>query len=252
MQIGSWSSDEEYEETEEVQQMAYCVEQALEKAGSSGGRVMTVEIPQPKRVAQLNQCEEFQGLPCTSAAMLDNGKFPTQYFDLGRGAGPIERGFSQRNAHPIELCRNLTPIVDSPLSPPPEDKYPPSENFTSVATDGSSSGFPIEEISTHFQRLEINQRAQPPPFTDCLICGKGTEQIQDEAVIDYLHRTPIRNETPEQFNARRLAFLAGMRVGTFMLIPGGVSQAAACDGNFYSVSLAGNEGRALPGTVPLK
>ena len=144
-------------------------------------------------------------------------------------------------------CRQLN------LSPPPEDKYPPSENFTSVATDGSSSVFPIEEISTHFQRLEINQRAQPPPpFTDSLICGKGTEQIQDEAVIDYLHHTPIRNETPEQFNARRLAFLAGMRVGTFMLIPGGVSQAAACDGNFYSVSLAGNEGRALPGTVPLK
>ena len=31
-----------------------------------------------------------------------------------------------------------------------------------------------------------------------------------------------------------------------------LSPAAACDGNFYSVSLAGNEGKALPGTVPLK
>ena len=57
------------------------------------------------------------------------------------------------------------------------------------------------------------------------------EQIQDEAVIDYLHKTAVRGESMEQFKARRLAFLEGMMVGSFMLILGGLSQVAAC--NFW-------------------
>ena len=56
------------------------------------------------------------------------------------------------------------------------------------------------------------------------------------------------NETPERRNARRVAFLAGMKVGTVTLVPGGVSQAAACDGNSFSVTLARNDVKALPGT----
>ena len=61
-------------QTEAVQQMAYCVE----KAGSFGGRVLAVEIPQPERVAQLNYREEFQSYPSSSAAMTSDGKFPVQ------------------------------------------------------------------------------------------------------------------------------------------------------------------------------
>ena len=74
-----------------------------------------------------------------------------------------------------------------------------------------------------------------PYITGCLICGKSVEQIQAEAVIDYLHKTAFRGESPEHYNARRLAFLEGMEVGCFMLIPGGVSLASACDGNLYSI-----------------
>ena len=124
MQIGNWSSDEVYEETEEVQQMAYCVEQALKKAGSSGGRVLAVEISKPERVGQLNFRENSQSYPSSSAAIASDGKFPAQYFDLRRGAGPLERSYNQRNAHVIELCRNVAQKADSPLSSQPKDKYP--------------------------------------------------------------------------------------------------------------------------------
>ena len=56
---------------------------------------------------------------------------------------------------------------------------------------------------------------------------------------------PLRAETER----RKRAFLDGMAAGTFLLMPGGVSQAAACDGNWYSVAFGYD--RVLPGTIPL-
>ena len=82
-----------------------------------------------------------------------------------------------------------------------------------------------------------------------MICGKSVEQIKDEAVIDYMHKTAIPNKSTQQFNARRMAFLEGMKIETFLLLPGGVSQAAACDGNFYTIDASRQN--ALPGTSPL-
>ena len=71
--------------------------------------------------------------------------------------------------------------------------------------------------------------------SDCVICVKSVEQIKDEAVIDYLQKTANRNVSLQQFNARRIAFLEGLEIGTFLLLSGGVSQAAACDGNLYTI-----------------
>ena len=244
MDVGGWSSsEEEYEEDEEVQKMAFCVEKALENAGTVGGRVMTVEIPTKK--------EELP-MPGPSTQMTETGKFPTLHYELGRGNGPIERSAHVRANHPIELCSQLPPVADSPQSPPPHEKYPPASNYSTRATASSSSCHPLDDMASHFQRMGITEPVDRPMFSDCLVCGKTTEQIQDEAVIDYLHQTAIPGESAQQFNSRRLAFLAGMRVGTFLLVPGGVSQAAACDGNLYSIALAGDQGRALPNTVPLK
>ena len=61
-----------------------------------------------------------------------------------------------------------------------------------------------------------------------------------------VHRTEERGESLEQLNATRLAFLEGMKVGTFMLVPGGV----ACDGNVYSIEHSYQ--RTLPQTIPIK
>ena len=65
-----------------------------------------------------------------------------------------------------------------------------------------------------------------------------------------MHRTAITNETPQQINARRMAFLEGMDIGAFLLLPGGVSQAAACDGSFYTIDASRQN--ALPSTLPLQ
>ena len=48
---------------------------------------------------------------------------------------------------------------------------------------------------------------------------------------------------------RREAFQAGMAAGSFSLILGGVSQAAACDGNRYQI--APNDTPLPPGILPL-
>ena len=93
----------------------------------------------------------------------------------------------------------------------------------------------MDSITKHFQGMELAGTNSLSGHSDCVICGKSVEQIKDEAVIDYMHKTAIPNESPQQFNSRRLAFLEGMEIGAFLLIPGGVSQAAACDGNFYTI-----------------
>ena len=45
--------------------------------------------------------------------------FNAGYFDPGMGSGSVSRDCRQRNNHPINVCRQLTPMVDTPLSPPP-------------------------------------------------------------------------------------------------------------------------------------
>ena len=53
--------------------------------------------------------------------------FPTldqTYFSLERGIGPLKADGRIKRNHPINLCRNLVPRVDTPLSPPDADKGP--------------------------------------------------------------------------------------------------------------------------------
>ena len=74
-------------------------------------------------------------------------------------------------------------------------------------------------------------------------------RIQREAVTECLNKTVIPGETALQVEARRRVFIEGMQVGTFLLLPGGVSQAAACHGNVYPIDHFRPIG--LPGTLPI-
>ena len=47
-----------------------------------------------------------------------------------------------------------------------------------------------------------------------------------------------------------MAFLEGMEIGIFLLLPGRVSHAAACDGNLYTIDASRQN--ALSGTLPLE
>ena len=59
----------------------------------------------------------------------------------------------------------------------------------------------------------------------------------------------VPGETLAEQEARRSAFLDGMSAGTFLFMPGGVSQATACDENWCSISY--NHYNTLPETIPL-
>ena len=82
-------------------------------------------------------------------------------------------------------------------------------------------------------------------YSECVVCGKFVRQIQLEAFSEYLNKTVVPGETLAEREARRRAFLYGMSAGTFLLTLGGVSQAAACNGNWYSISY--NHYNTLPG-----
>ena len=66
---------------------------------------------------------------------------------------------------------------------------------------------------------------------------------------DYRGKIVVPGETLAESERRKSTFLDGISSGTFLLMPGGVSQAAACDGNWYTIAY--DYERALPGTIPL-
>ena len=239
MDLQLTSDDEEYHD--EIMMMAQCVEMEL-----------SAPIPVPGPLSSRLDCVNMQG-------SLAGNKTPDQkhspppvfdqsFFSLGRGNGPIRRDDRVRNNHPIKLCSKLTPLVDTPMSPPPEERGPAS-NLPSSQSVGSSPQQTLDTITNHFQGMELSGFGPLANYSDCVVCGKFTIQIQQEAVSDYLDKTAIPGETALQVEARRRAFIEGMQVGTFLLLPGGVSQAAACDGNLYTIDHS--MPIALPGTIPI-
>ena len=134
------------------------------------------------------------------------------------------------------------------MSPPLEEKGLASSLHSSQSV-GSGPQQNLYTITNHFQGMELSGFGPLVNYSDCVVCGKSALQIQQEAVSDYLDKTTIQGETALQVEARRRTFIEGMQVGTFLLLPGGVSQAAACDGNLYTIDHS--IPIALPGTIPI-
>ena len=174
--------------------------------------------------------------------------FDQTYFSLGRGNGPLKADSRVKRNHPINLYRNLIPLVDTPQSPPAADKgqYDLSTSNSVNASDAPT----VDSVSNHFNDLEIEGNSVQATYSDCVICGKPTEQLREEAVNDYLDKIVAAEETLAETQARKRAILDGMTAGTFLLLPGRVSQAAACVGNFYTISYSCRGD--LPGTRRLK
>ena len=83
-------------------------------------------------------------------------------------------------------------------------------------------------------------------YGDCIVCSRSYEQIKETAVLEYLESTTYRGERYDERQRRRNAYLAGMDQGRVLFIPRGVSQAAACDGNCYQISLEGDNTNPHP------
>ena len=161
-----------------------------------------------------------------------------------------------RHPIPIQLCQQITPIPDTPESPTPENRGQ-SDNFRPDDIPNQPSSIPLNNprnITTVVDELR-NLTLHPHPqrnesVTGCLICGKSNDHVIEETVADYLDQTAQPGETVRERHIKRNAFIDGIQSGVFTFIPPGVSQAAACDGFFYSVIYngqnSGTQGYALP------
>ena len=69
--------------------------------------------------------------------------------------------------------------------------------------------------------------------------------------MGYHEQTHIAGETDDQRTARRDAFQADMKAGSSILVPGGVSQAAARHGTLNQMMPEGNETLPAPGVLPI-
>ena len=83
------------------------------------------------------------------------------------------------------------------------------------------------------------------------MCGKSFATIQEEVTPGYLEKTHVPEETYTQRIRRRNAFLTGMSAGSVILVPGGVSQATACDDILYQIPAGDNDPNPGPGVLPL-
>ena len=212
-------SSEGEEEDEEISLMAKCKEME-----------MSAPIPISGLSCAVRSKEEIvpTGLPShglPTRPITPRPLFDSSYFSLGKGNGPILRDDRIRDGHPITLCRNLVPMVDTPLSPPLHERGPscPTGSIMYCDAHGYQHQNPvqnIEAITKHFQGMGLSGTKSLAGYSDCVVCGKSVEQIKDEAVIDYMHKTAVPNESLQQFNARRMAFFEGMEIGTFLLLPG--------------------------------
>ena len=170
---------------------------------------------------------------------------------LVMGAGPSE---GQRTQSPvISQCRQLRPQIDTPLSPPPHERGPYNNPPFSEQQQWNDHPLPL---SSHIQGISVRMAAhcgQPNTavYGDCIVCGRSYEQIKETAVLGYLEATTYRGETYAEQLRKREAYLAGMDQGTVLFVPRGVSQAAACDGNYYQILVEGDNTNPPPGVLPI-
>ena len=170
------SSDDD----DEVALLAECIERQKELPTASES------IPVPS-------CSNQQGENCARTPRLSyipGPMFDAGDFDLGMGRGPVDRDSRLRNDHPINICSQLIPMVVTPMSPPAVDKYPTGDWRANVETSTSNKQQCPSRI--HFEGPSGDDNPYITGCIDCLICGKSVGQIQDEAVIDYLHKTAVR------------------------------------------------------------
>ena len=73
---------------------------------------------------------------------------------------------------------------------PARDKYPSGD--WRIAAEATTSNSQQHSNGIHFRGPNGGDNPHISGCTDCLVCGKSVDHIQDEAVIDYLHKTAIR------------------------------------------------------------
>ena len=169
------------------------------------------------------------------------------------GSPPSTYSGVQPQQHPIAQCSQIDPVSYSPMSPPLIDHFP---NYAPRDNDHEVQAEPQWAKNQHITGLGISASGlcgQPNDvlYSGWVVCGKSFQAIKEEVTLGYIESTHIPGETYEQRQSRRLAFEAGMKAGSFIIVPRGVSQAAACDGMLYPVGLEDDNTNPGPGILPI-
>ena len=173
------SSEDEEEIDDEIMMMAQCVEMELSSP---------IPVPGPPTALKIRDEAPRYNPPrygTSGASFATRPTLDQSFFSLGKGNGPIRRYDRVSNNHPIKLCREIIPMVDTPMSPPPEEKGPTYDTY-SADGQGEITQQSLDAVANHFQGMEIETNNPMATYSDCVICGKSTLQFQSEAVTDYL------------------------------------------------------------------
>ena len=206
-------------------------------------------------MAELTHC--LNGLSLPNEDLIDSistfTEPPQELLDWCVGGPPSNSYNCYGNDHPITQCSQINPVRDSPWSPPLEKQSLTSDFVNQpYRNDNADSWYGNAYITGLGISVSGICGQQNETFhSGCVVCGKSFEDIKAEITLGYLEQTHVAGETYEQRTARRDAFQAGMKAGSFILVPRGVSQAAACDGVYYQITPENDQNNPGPGVLPI-
>ena len=158
----------------------------IQPEGLVAGRKTIVEIPESAGETYPDfPWEEFDSMMQLVSSQSD---------PLDMGAGPSTT--TQSSSPAIKYCGKLTPLVDTPLSPPPHERGPTYNNCDYTTTTQTRMAL---RPNSHIQGLSVRIASlcgQPSQaqYGDCIICGRSYEQIKETAVLENLESTTYRGD----------------------------------------------------------
>ena len=146
-----------------------------------------------------------------------------------------------RRPHHLQLCQLLTHIWESPESATPKNYGQPNLFWHYDLLDTpTTSAYPLPSFSrliAGLQNMTLHAHIEKNAYiTGCLVCAKPSEQVIEATVVKYLHQTAEPRESIKDRVLKRDAFVDGLQSGVFTSFRLGVSQAAGCDGQVYTVN----------------
>ena len=242
----STGTEQDQDQDSDIEVIACFRETSMPIPKKVGGRGMTLD---------LSSCADNDSLSNTlcSEGSYFNSEPNSELIDLVLGLHPPTGEPTGIEGHPMATCSQLAPVPDSPQSPPPHEKG----HHTGPQLPQWDHDEPLWPWNSHITGVAVRtsgycgtQNLVQPG--DCLVCGKSADMIHEEVTFDYLERTHRAGESYETRQRRRHAFQAGMQAGAFVLVPRGLSQSTACDGNSYQIVPNEMSDMPLPaGVLPL-
>ena len=140
--IQSVNATRDESEDSDIEVIACYRQVQIQTDGLVAGRKMTVELPRSAGETYPDfPWEDFDSM----MQLVDSQADP-----LVRGAGPSTT--TQSSSPPIKYCGKLTPLVDTPLSPPPHERGPTYNNCDYTAT--TQHQMPLQP-NAHIQGLSV-------------------------------------------------------------------------------------------------